>query len=416
MKTIVSRLKANSFARNTAIMFGGNMLTNVVAYLYHLVVGRILGPSQYGELAALISIFYMLNAPATVLQNVLTKFFSTLKARRADGQAKKLFLIATTYIAIVELIMVFILIPFAGAISGFLHLTHTIYVIWLYFIFAVFLLAIVSVSVLQGYQRFLDLTIVTNAGSVVRLVFGAIAAFFGVGWTLIANIASNVVTYAASLIPLRRIVRSKEQHITLTTKSALVYSVPTFITMTSIAALYSQDVILVKHFFVATEAGLYSSLSVLGKVIFFASSSVISVAFPMLAERSELNRSVAKIIAGSLAVVGGISTGVTVLYVAFPSLIVRMLYGNAFAAASMYMGPFGLFISFFSLANTLSTMYLAIGETKIWMIAVVAALTQTVLIVFRHGSLGAVITNNIAVCAGLFFALLLYYPYATRKR
>jgi len=96
----LSHYAAHPFVKGSAIMFGGTMIANVLAYLYHLVVGRILGPVGYGELAALISIFYILNSPSIVVQNILVKFFSQLKAKRDYGQAKRLFLRITRLLAI----------------------------------------------------------------------------------------------------------------------------------------------------------------------------------------------------------------------------------------------------------------------------------------------------------------------------
>src|SRR6185369_17848893 len=103
MKRIVSRLRdlsSHSLVKNSAIMFGGTMGANVLGYAYHLVVGRILGPIGYGELAALISIFYIINAPATVLLNIMVKFFSQLKAKGEYGEAKQLFVVISKFIAI----------------------------------------------------------------------------------------------------------------------------------------------------------------------------------------------------------------------------------------------------------------------------------------------------------------------------
>ena len=97
----MKKILAHPFIKGSAIMFGGTMVTNVLAYLYHLVVGRILGPVGYGELAALLSIFYILNSPSIVIQNILVKFFSQLKAKQDLGQAKRLFLRITRYLLLI---------------------------------------------------------------------------------------------------------------------------------------------------------------------------------------------------------------------------------------------------------------------------------------------------------------------------
>lgn len=399
----------------SVIMFAGTMVTNVLAYLYHLVVGRILGPVGYGELAALLSIFYILNSPSVVIQNILVKFFSTLKAKNELGQAKSLFWLITRGLFVTACILFIFLIPLVNWFGSFLHISEFINLIWLYCMFVTVIFSIINVSLLQAFQQFFPIAVINSLGALLRLVFGAVGAVFGVGWTLLSNIFAGILTYAATYIPLGASMRVKAEKLKMTPMSAVYYSVPTFIAVFCITAIYSLDVVLVKHYFSAEEAGLYSSLSVLGKIIFFASNSLTVVAFPMLAERKELGQSYGKIVVLSLAVVGCISLGITLVYYLFPSLVVNMLFGPAFANASPLLGTFGLFISFFTLSNLFATMYLALGKTSVWVLTFVAALVQIIAISYYHGTLLTVITNNAYVAAGLFVALLLYYPYVHRR-
>lgn len=412
----MKKLLTHPFLKSSAIMFGGTMLTNVLAYLYHLVVGRILGPVGYGELAALLSIFYILNAPSTVIQNILVKFFSGLKAKSDFGQAKRLLFRISRLVLIVEAVLFVLLLPFVSAMSSFLHIDQKSYLILLYLMFASFVITVVNVSVLQAFQLFFALSVVNALGAALRLVFGAVGAFFGVGWALAASVLSSVLGYLTTLFPLRRLLTQKERAITISPTSALYYSIPALISMVSIAAIFSQDVIFVKHFFSPTEAGLYSSLSVLGKIIFFASASLTNVAFPMLAERKELGKTYGRIVWASMGAVAVISFGLTIFYYLFPSLVVNLLFGKAFAAAGTYLGSFGLFISFYTLSNLFTSMYLALGKTGVWVFTAAAALTQTGVLIIRHASLSQVIWNNTLVSGALFVALLLYYPYATHKK
>lgn len=415
ISSIVARYAAHPVVKGSAIMFGGTMLTNVLAYLYHLVVGRILGPVGYGELAALLSIFYILNAPATVLQNILVKFFSRFKAKNDYGQAKQLLFGISRSVFLVEIGFFVLLVPFIPAASAFLRIDDRLNLIWLYLMFASFVFSIVNVSALQAFQLFFPLSVVVSLGGLLRLIFGAVGALFGVGWTLFSNVLASIIAYVATFLPLRGLLAHKARPITISPSSALYYSIPVFISILSITALFSQDVVLVKHFFSAREAGLYSSLSVLGKIIFFASASLAYVAFPVLAERKELGKPYGKIVFMSLVLVAGMSFGVTLFYFLFPSFVVNLLFGKAFEGASGLLGQFGLFISFYTLSNLFTSMYLALGKTGVWVLTALAAVIQAVVITISHGSLSIVIVNNALVAAGLFIALLLYYPYAKSR-
>jgi O-antigen/teichoic acid export membrane protein len=418
MKKVVSKISGlaqHPFIKGSAIMLGGTMIANVVAYLYHLVLGRILGPVGYGELAALLSIFYILNSPSVVVQNILVKFFSQLKAQKEYGQAKRLFLQITRSVIVVEVALLIVLLPFVSMVARFLHITDHINLIWLYGMFAAFLLSIINLSVLQAFQLFLPLTVVNTISGVLRLILGAAGGVFGVGLALVGNVLASIVGYIATFVSLKQLLAQKEKALVMSPMSALYYSVPTFIAIFSITALYSQDVVLVKHFFSAQEAGIYSSLSVLGKIIFFASSFLGAVAFPMLAERQELGKPYGKMVFLTLVAVAFISFSITLVYFLFPQLVVGMLFGDAFMHASGYLWSFGLFISLFTLSYLLTTMYIALGKTGVWVLALCAAVIQAIVIATNHTSLSVVIWNNTIISGGLFVALLLYYPYATKR-
>jgi len=401
--------------KNSAIVFGGTMFANFLAYLYHLIVGRMLGPARYGELAALISIYYILNAPSTILQNIMVKFFSQLKAKNELGEAKQLFISISKGIVVFGIIAFILLVPFTKFFASYLNIRQPVYLIWLYLMFATYLFSIIAISMLQGFQKFIAIAALQNIGGALRLIVGVIGATISVGWTLFLGIIANVFGYLLTLIPLRSILSNKPKKISMSAKSAIVYSVPTFIAIFCMTALYSQDVVLVKHFFPPELAGIYSSLSVLGKIIFFASSSVGLVSFPLLAERKELGKEFTSIVFLSLVGVGIMSFGLTLGYYLFPSLVVNLLFGKAFLSASVYLGSFGLFISFYTLANLFVTMYLALGETLVWIFAVLAAAAQTLTMNIFHSSLHTIIWNNTLIVGILFLVLLIYYPYVRRK-
>lgn len=405
----------HSVARNSLIVLSGSMIANALAYLYHLVVGRILGPERYGELAALLSLFYLLNVLSQGFGAVMTKYFSGFKAREQTGEAKSLFIISTRWMILIIVIGLCISFFSLNTLSDFLHISAKENFIWLYLIFSSYLISVVQLSTYQAYQLFLASNILANFGTALRLVFGAVGAFFGVGATLVSNIFSNLIMYVIGLFPLKFILSVKARPLSISKRSALEYSIPALITTFGLTALYSQDVLLVKHFFLSKDAGIYSSLSVLGKVIFYASSALGFVLFPVVAERKELNRGHKRIVWTGLVVIAAISLVLTTFYFLFPRLVVDMLFGKAFYEAVPYVGFFGLFITFFSLSSLLFNVCLAAEKTAVWILATLGALSQALLIWMYHQTLLNVIMVNLTVSITLFILLLLYYSYAKEQ-
>jgi len=409
---LIHRFAAHTVVKNSVIVMGGAMVSNVLAYLYHLIVGRILGPTSYGELASLLALFYILNVPSTVVQTILTKFFSILKATNKAGEAKYLFFRSLGVIVIASFLGLGVVAISADATASFLHIESRASLYWLYAIFSLYFIGMVPLSALFAYQRFFAQSALTVLGMALRLVFAALAAPLGVTATLVSNVFANLVTLIAYVPPLRFLLKVQTRVLTLPRSRTIGYSVPTLITTLAIAALYNQDVLLVKHFFAPTDAGIYSSLSILGKVIFYASSAITFVLFPVLSERKELKTGTTRLVGAALLCVSALSAGLTLVYFLFPKFVVYLLYVSAYDAAIPYVGLFGVFISFFTLDNILFSACLAVEKVFVWTIGISAAVAQFVLIWIYHSSLQTVILANTVVAAALFVALLLYYAHA----
>lgn len=413
MKTFFQRLQELSthpLAKGSLIILTGSMVANIGAYAYHVLVGRLLGPVIYGEFSALLSLFYIINIGSGVVQTVLAKFFSQLRARKLLQEVPTLFWVAFRYICAGSLIGLLIVIVSSHALGEFLHISSS-YFIWLYFLLLSFTFSVINISIMQSFQLFLASSVVTNIGMLLRLVFGILGAPFGLIGVLIGNIISNMISYGINFVPILSLIRVKSKPLSITKADAAVYSLPTLLATLGTIALYSQDVLLVKHFFSPYEAGIYASLAVLGKVIFYTSAALGFVMFPMIVEKKELKLSHHRMVFGALSGVALLSSILTLGYFLAPTFIVRIMYGTAFDGAIPFMGLFGIFITFFTLVNLLVTTFLAIEKTRVWMISLGAAFVQAVGIWFFHSSLYEVIYINIAVTCTAFAVLLIYYRY-----
>ncbi|MBI3576810.1 hypothetical protein HY086_02090 [Candidatus Gottesmanbacteria bacterium] len=410
----IQSLFGHRVLRSSAIVFLASTVANFSGWLYHIVVGRILGPDHYAELSALLALFFILNVFSGVIQTVLVRFFSILKARQSYGEAKQLYWTSTRFIAFSEIVGLFVMLPLIPSISSFLHIGNFWYFVWVYLIFATTTIGIVNGAALQGFQRFIPFSLFANIGMVLRLMTGAIFAFLGVGWTLVANVIANVVSYFLYFLPLSFLLQHKVKPLTITKSHAARYGVPVLLATLGITVMNSQDILLVKHYFSSYEAGIYSSLSVLGKVIFYASSAVGFVLFPIVAEKSELRADSRRSVTLGLLVVGMVSAVITAGYFLFPSIAI-LPFGAAFAPAAPYVGLFGIFVTMYTMATMLLNILLAMGKASVWILPVVAAAFQTILIVFLHQSIYDIIWINFAAAALLGVVLFFSYRYATTR-
>ena len=409
IKRLIQKIMSHSLAKDSMIMFAGSMASNVTSYIYHLLMGRWIGPSGYGELSSLLSIFYIFTVPLNVGALVLVKFISGFKAHGEIGQTKALFVRVTKAAIILCATLLPIIIVVSPFITKYLHIQSPVMFVIVYLIFVFSLLTVIMSSVLQGYQKFLWVSILGVSAVLVKLLFSVPAVQFYVMGVLLATLLSVVVVYGLNFLPLRFLFAAKSLPIRLTKREAFAFAVPTLLVTLGMTSIYSTDMILVRHYFSGLDAGIYASLALLGKIIFYASSILATVFYPILSERTAKGEKTDTLIGIGLLSVTAISLGITAIYFLFPNFIIRMLFGSLYVAGSSFLGVFGLFLVLYSIGNMFTVTFLATGKTKIWIIPVMCALLQIVGIAIWHQTIQMVIYINIGISALLVLGLGAYY-------
>lgn len=418
MKKISERIlgiMSHPLARGSAIVLVGTTFANVGAYAYHLIVGRILGPVSYGELASLFSLSYILNVPSSVLQTVLTRYISEFYATKEFGKAKNLSVIVLKWLVVGIGIGTVIIIPFTESLAEFLHIRGPISVLYMFLTSALWLLTVVQVSLLQGSQRFMSAMILVNVVTVLRLIGGAIGALFGVVETVLAGVVTGIIGFASYFIPLGFIYHAKSKAMGIGRNEIISYSIPSFITMLGITSLYSVDIMLAKHFLPPLEAGYYAALSVMGKIVYFASSSVSYVLFPVIAERTKQKSDSKQLVYSGLWAVFLVSCGITGGYFIFPKIALLMLFGPSYFPAAQYLGWMGIFLSFYSLSYMLVMTLLGQNNTVVWRFVALAGIVQICALTWFHQDIMQIISTNIFIVICLFTCLLIYYRHAIKE-
>lgn len=396
-------------AKNSAIVFAGSMGANIISYVYHLLLGRMLGPSGYGELSSLFSILYIFTVPLLVGQTVLVKFISNIKATGTLSQAKSLFIGVTKMCLLGCVAMIPIVILFSGTITQFLHLSSPILFILVYLLFVVTLLSTITASVLQGYQQFMWFSVLTLVVLIIKVILSVSFVPWGVTGVLIAAIIASVSVYGVYYFPLKDMLNTTSTTPGIEKKDALRFGIPTLLSLLGITSLYTTDIILVRHYFSSAEAGMYAAIAILGKIIYYASSAVSQVMFPVLSEKVAKKQTTNTLIMTSLLSVTAISAVLSGLYFLFPEFIVKMLFGNAYAGAAGVLGQFGMFIALFSIGNIITMANLAIGRTGVWFVPIICAILQIISIMYHHTTILSVIAVNIGVSTLLVIGTIGYY-------
>jgi O-antigen/teichoic acid export membrane protein len=163
------------------------------------------------------------------------------------------------------------------------------------------------------------------------------------------------------------------------------------------------------------QAGIYAGLSLIGRVIFYATAPIGTVMFPVLVNRFNTKKRLNHILFYSIALVGLASLLVTIFYFLFPHFVILLfLKNNAYLAMVPYLGRFGLFITLFSMLSLLTYYFLSIKRTKISYMLFFGAAAQALLINFFHKDIGEIVNISIVTTGILFIVLLLYFKFKVK--
>ena len=406
MKKYLKELITHPLFSGSAIMVIGSNSINLLNYIYHLVIGRMLGPSLYGELASLISLMGLLGIIPGSLSLVIIKYVSSAKDEK---EAASLISLLKTKVFQGSLIFSVFIIVISPALVSFLHITKLSYLFLIALTSFFSILTLLNRSILQGLLKFKEMILSVFLENSAKLLISVVLVYLGfrVGGAMASFVIAALLVWLFTNFYLK-IRHKKESNSSLNLKPMLLFTIPVLVQSLAVTSLYSSDLILVKHFFSSHDAGIYAALSTLGKIIFFGAGPIGSVMFPIVSQRYAKGFKVKKIFLYSLVATVGISLSILIVYLLFPKLAVNFLYGSAYLESANLLIWFGIFMTFFTLSSLLINFHLSLNRTKVVLLPLLAAVAQIVAIWFYHQSLFDVILVSIIISALLLVLLLIY--------
>lgn len=398
-------LLSHPLLSGSAVMIIGTNFVNILNYLYHLVMGRLLGPAFYGELAALFSLVGILGIVTLTLNTVIVKYISSAGS---DPETKGLIRWFTKKILAFSVALFILVAVSSPFIAAFLKIENIILVFFVGVVAIFSLLMIVNKAVLQGMLRFNETVAIVLTENGLKLILGVLFVILGfsVGGAMAGLTIGAILGWLLSKHFIKKKINGEEE-VKPNTKSVINYFMPVFLQSIAVTSLYSMDLILVKHFFNPHNAGIYAATSTLGKIIFFGASPVSLVMFPLVSARAARGESYKKIFIASLGATALISSVVLVIFKLIPELAITSLYGRSYLEAVDLLLGFGIFMVFFTLSVFLINFGLSLKKTKIVIFPLLASLAQALGIWFYHSDLKTVIFVSIIVSGLLFLSLLI---------
>ncbi len=401
-------LKHPFFAGNLVMLIGSNFY-NAGQFIYHFLTGRLLGKEGYGDLATFISIFGMVGIILTALNITIVKFIAVEK-----DKDKLLSLIKWVYwwVICIGAVVAVLLMAAGPFLTKFLNITQPPAFYFLPFIIFCYVLVASGRSILQGLLKFNQLVLSLLTESISKILISLILivlgyALFGAMAGFLAGVFLSFIVVRYALSKYLAGARGKRPDLL----PLLKYSSAAFVQSLSQTSMYSTDLILVKHFFSSEEAGIYASLSVLSRIVFFGATPIAQVMFPLVAKKYAQGSTYKNIFYLSLVLVLCFSLTIVLFFFFWPNAAIGILYGSAFLGGIHLLWWSGAFMALLAMAMILTQYFLSIGRTFVVRFFAIAAFLQAVLIWFIHPSLLAVIQISILSVTLLVISLLVYFLY-----
>lgn len=414
MKKLITAITKRPLLVSNILVLTGINLYNFGQTIFQLVMGRFLGRSGYADIAVIISILGMVIIVQQAFGLTIIKYVSVGRNEKFVVNFTRWIFLWSFWLGIFLSLIFFVSAPF---LADFLHISQLGAMLLLSPIITLLVLLNTARSVFQGLLKFVGYVSIHLTEVVVKLVLAIVFIFLG--WAIFGVIVAIMIGVVASSLLAYLLLnkymigkRGKAPEIL----PLLKYSLPVFLLSVAMTSMYSTDIILVKHFFNADEAGLYAALAKLGSIAFFAAAPVASVMFPHITRNYSQRKSYSKHFYFSCLLVLTISILVVLVYKIFPLFVINLLFGSQFIGGVKILWWFGVYMLLLGLAVLFTQFYFAIGKTKIVLFFIIAAVLQAFLIWFIHQTLLEVIQVSILSISLLVTTLLVYFLYLNLKR
>ena len=114
---------------NTAIIFVGSSIASVFSYLFNMLMGRLLGPAQYGEMAAILSLLSILSVISGVITTITMLYVSELYGLGNLAGIKRLLKLLSRYVFFLAILFFLVGTALARPIASFFSISHIVPVV-----------------------------------------------------------------------------------------------------------------------------------------------------------------------------------------------------------------------------------------------------------------------------------------------
>ena len=332
VRRLWAKVEGSKIGIGGVAFFIANGATGFANFLFNVVISRMLGPSQYGALGALLNLVVVLSVVLSGLQVAVTTAVAGMTSSEGELGVSHL----VKHFLGVGVAMSIGLTAISPLIRSYLHLqSDTSVLILVGWCIPTVLLTLFQ-GILIGEHRFGWVAGAALIGTIIgRLLVGVlfVELGFGLNGAIAATSAAQVLSLLVSVAPLRRqlwqVATKSVRRVSLSVREVALST----LALAGFWVLASIDTELARHFLPATESGHYAAASVAGRIALFATSSIATLALPRLSLGAGRSAAARVTLRWSLVVTFVMGLAVALVLSAVPGFIIRVLFGAGYVSA-----------------------------------------------------------------------------------
>ena len=384
-------------------------------YLYNLILGRILGPEQFADAAVLITFLLVLSFVAMTFQLVTAKFSVLFE----DGLFKSFISKVYKYAIAVGISLGAIIVIFSKQLQQLFNTSSSnMFVVFgigvpLYFLMSV------NRGVFQGNKEFKLLSITYQAEMLSRLLITLCLLFlFNIQSSLVIAIGI-LISFGFGLIPFKfKNLRFNTSVVIEASKTKLVrnfFIITAFYEFTQII-INNSDILLVKHYFESYEAGLYASLALIGRIVYFIAWMFVMLLLPTVVQLKKEGKATAPILFKYVGYIATIASIIILCCSLFPETAITMLFGKSYLPMAPLLWKYALATGLFAISNIFAYYYLSLERYMPVVLSGVFGMLQMGLVIFFHESLEQVVHMQVIAMILLLIFQIIYFIVDSKRQ
>ena len=364
-------------------------------YAFNILIAKYTSPEIFGTFSAALGIIYLSQISGVAIQSLITKTVAENKTKNLN-MYKWNSLLSFSIIGVVGAIIFFLLRHPISQLSS-LPVEYMLYLaVAIIFAFA----SPVAKGLLLGEEKVITVNLVLLGETILKFVIGIIAINLGgnIPLLIMANSLPAILS-TIIILPLLKYNKGEVVDVKVNWKEFVLMAI-SFILLTM---PFTLDLILVNKDF---RAG-YSSLSLLGKIVYFACITTASVMFARLTNEEDPKRKRRSLlVALALSLLIGIV--LSLAFFLFGETIINLSVGEQYLPILKYLGVFGLCMTGYSLVYMIANYFISKGTYSYILVLLVATMLQVILFATRNDAIKVVVENQIILYSLLTVSTVLF--------